>query len=71
MIEFTLSVKAIALFCARLIALMGIGALLGFFMYYTDDPRVKPSKVKNTVYTVFLLIAFVFIFGIVQINWVQ
>lgn len=64
-----ISVKAVGIFCAQMIGWMGFSALLGFFMYYSDDPYSKPDKVKNTIYTVLIAIAFVLIFGFVQINW--
>lgn len=64
-----ISVKAFAIFCAQVIGWVGFSVLLGFFMYYSDDPYGKPTKVKNTVYTVLVGIAFALIFGFVQINW--
>lgn len=64
-----ISVKAFAIFCAQVIAWVGVSVLLGFFMYYSDDPYSKPNKVKNTIYTVLVAIAFALIFGFVQINW--
>ena len=53
-----ISVKAFAIFCAQVIAWAGFSVLLGFFMYYNDDPTSKPTKVKNTIYTILVAIAF-------------
>ena len=64
-----ISVKAFAIMAAQTIGFIGVATLVGVLFYYTDDPRVKPSRFKNTVYTVVLAIAFVLIYGIVQINW--
>ena len=64
-----ISVKAFAIFCAQMIGWIGFSTLLGFFMYYNDDPYGKPTKVKHGIYITLVGIAFVLIFGFVQINW--
>ena len=64
-----ISVKAVAIFCAQMIAWAGVSVLLGFFMYYSDDPLGKPTKLKNGIYFTLVSIAFLLIFGFVQINW--
>lgn len=64
-----ISVRAFAIFCAQMIAWVGISVLLGFFMYYNDDPYGKPTKFKHGVYITLVSVAFLLIFDFVQINW--
>lgn len=52
-----------------MIGWVGFSTLLGFFMYYNDDPYGKPTKVKHSIYIILVGIAFALIFGFVQINW--
>ena len=63
------SIKEFAIFCAQTIAFFGIITLIGVLMYYTDDPRVKPTKLKNITYSGLVIVLFLLIFGFVQINW--
>ena len=64
-----ISLKGFAIFAAQAIAFVGAATLLGVLFYYTDDPRVKPSKIKNTIYTVLVVALGLLIFRVVEINW--
>lgn len=63
-----ISIKAVAIFCAQFIAWVGVCGILGLFVYFKDDPGPY-SKLQHVVYVISIVVAFVLIFGIVQINW--
>lgn len=70
MFELTLSVKAIAVFCAQMIAWVGVCGLLGFFIYFPSE-NAPYGKLRHFIYAAGVVISFALIFGIVTINWVQ
>lgn len=65
-----ISIKAAVLFVMQTVCWIGFSILLFALFYYTDDPRWKPSKLRHGVFATIVLVAFVLIFGIVDLNWV-
>ena len=63
-----ISVKAFALFCAQFIVWGGLCTLMAFFVYWKDDPGPY-SKLHHIIYGTLVTVAFVLIFGFIQINW--
>ena len=63
-----ISIKAAALFVIQMICWLGICSVSGLIVYYTDDPS-PPSKLRHATYALIVLVSFVLIFGLVQINW--
>ena len=63
-------VIAVAVFLLKTAAWVTLSLLLWFFMYFSDDVcQFQNTPIKNTIFGLLVVVLFLLIYGIVEINW--
>ncbi len=65
-----ISVYATIVFIMKTLSWITLSVLLWFFMYFHDDVyQFQHTPIKNTILGLLILVLFLLIYGIVEINW--
>ncbi len=65
-----ISIRDTFIFVAQTVSWVSLSLLLWFFMYFGDDVyQMHETKIKNSIYAALVVVLFLLIYGIVEINW--